>query len=297
LKTAFGLEMDGFQAALYCQILENKIVGAPTGITNHVAVTLGQKNSAMVLRCQPHELQRMFSLPSGLQWVGIYSGVSHAQKESRYRDLRIASFMGKKIIFENSKSLSEPPDFGGYLCNVEITEWEKRYRKMVLAKITGQEFVKRFQTHDDPATVINTEKRYQPRPATEHHLLENKRCERLLELLDGNNGHDRQNCIEAGLLMYESHTSYTENCGLGSKETDLLIDLIKAQGPEKGVFGAKATGWGSGGTVAVLAAKGSEDTLHNIVSQYRNMTALEPYLFFGSSYGAIEMGVIRVVFD
>ena len=294
LTAAFGLSLDGFQVALASQILENQIVGTPAGITHHVAVALGQSNRTMVLRCQPHELVKMLSLPATLQWVGIASGVTLAHKESRFRDLRIASFMGRKIIQQNILSRSDSLDQIRYLCNIDMGEWEKKYSKMVLAKILGKEFVKRYASHDDPATKINPEKRYAPRGAAEHHLLENKRSERLVHLLETAN---EENLLEAGWLMYESHQSYQERCGMGCKETDLLVNLIKAQGPEKGFYGAKSTGWGCGGTIVVLAARGTEDLLHNLASQYHDLTRYEPQLFFNSSLGAMEMGVIRVAFD
>jgi len=293
LKAAYNLDLDGFQVALACQTLANRIVGAASGITDHVAVTLGQKGCTMVLRCQPHELVKMASLPPGLQWVGIFTGASLTHKESRYRDLRIASFMARKIISKNMPAFEEK---GGYLCNLEMEEWEKKYRKLVLAKILGKEFIKRCATHDDPATVINPEKTYQPRPAAEHHLLENKNSAQILEWLNSARAGDPQAAAQAGQLLYESHLSYGR-CGLASKETDLLVQLIQAQGPDKGLYGARVTGHGCGGTVAVLAARGSEDTLQNIITQYHNLTGLEPFLFFNSSYGAMEMGVIRVVFD
>ncbi|NLP09236.1 hypothetical protein GX408_02450 [bacterium] len=296
IKGAFALDLDGFQIALACQILENRIMGMPCGITTHLAVALGQNNRTMVLHCQPHELVKMMSLPPEVQWVGIFSGVMSPQRESRYRDLRIASFMGRKMILHHSGASDEAMRMG-YLCNTDPAQWEQQLRKQVLMKITGQEFIKRFATHDDPATVINLEKRYQPRTATEHHLSDHARSERCAELLDATLHPSQQSLLEAGQLMYESHQSYQERCGLGSKETDLLVDLIKAQGPEKGLYGAKTTGWGCGGTVAVLAAKGSEDVLQNLISRYRHLTNSEPYLFFGSSCGAIEMGVIQMVFD
>jgi mevalonate kinase len=39
---------------------------------------------------------------------------------------------------------------------------------------------------------------------------------------------------------------------LGSRATDELVRLAKSLGPERGLFGAKITGGGSGGTVCVL---------------------------------------------
>ena len=61
----------------------------------------------------------------------------------------------------------------------------------------------------------------------------------------------RPRCAEMGELMYASHASYSA-CGLGSDGTDLLVELVRQAGPAAGLFGAKITGGGSGGTVAIL---------------------------------------------
>jgi hypothetical protein len=54
-----------------------------------------------------------------------------------------------------------------------------------------------------------------------------------------------------GTLMYESHASYSA-CRLGSDGTDRLVSLARAAGSAHGIYGAKITGGGSGGTVAIL---------------------------------------------
>lgn len=72
-----------------------------------------------------------------------------------------------------------------------------------------------------------------------------------------------------GLLMLQSHVSYS-GVGLGSQNTDLLVSLVEELGPARGLFGAKITGGGSGGTVCVLGAKGSEAA----VQEARYMTLL-----------------------
>ena len=54
-----------------------------------------------------------------------------------------------------------------------------------------------------------------------------------------------------GELMFASHASYSA-CGLGSDGTDLLVELVRQVGRAGGLFGAKITGGGSGGTVAIL---------------------------------------------
>jgi len=88
-----------------------------------------------------------------------------------------------------------------------------------------------------------------------------------------------------GDLMYQSHYSYTE-CGLGNEATDLLVDLVREEGAAKGLYGAKVTGGGAGGTVAVLACKDSEEAFRRVVERYAEIRHMKPYVFNGSSIGA-----------
>jgi L-arabinokinase len=61
--------------------------------------------------------------------------------------------------------------------------------------------------------------------------------------------------------MFGAHRSYSRNCGLGAPETDRIVELVRAAGPAQGLHGAKITGGGSGGTVAVLADANDDGTL------------------------------------
>jgi L-arabinokinase len=82
--------------------------------------------------------------------------------------------------------------------------------------------------------------------------------------------------------MYQSHASYSA-CGLGSRGTDRLVELARAAGPTRGIFGAKITGGGSGGTVALLARRDAESSVRAIAKRYGEESGFEPYLFIGSS--------------
>jgi galactokinase len=66
-----------------------------------------------------------------------------------------------------------------------------------------------------------------------------------------------------GELMYLSHASYSL-CGLGHPRTDELVEMVKSQ-KGNGVYGAKITGGGSGGTVCVLSSgKQGKDAVKSI---------------------------------
>jgi len=92
-----------------------------------------------------------------------------------------------------------------------------------------------------------------------------------------------------GELMYASHESYSA-CGLGSQGTDLLVGLVRSYGGDKRLFGAKITGGGSGGTVAVLGGSDAEPAVLDLAHRYAAMTGHEPYIFRGSSPGTAAFG-------
>jgi len=60
------------------------------------------------------------------------------------------------------------------------------------------------------------------------------------------------------------------------------------------LYGAKITGGGAGGTVAVLGAKGARDCFERVVNRYAEEQGGTPYVFEGSSPGADKYG-IRVI--
>ena len=94
-----------------------------------------------------------------------------------------------------------------------------------------------------------------------------------------------------GELMYQSHASYSE-CGLGSAGTDALVNLVRQVGPEGHLYGAKITGGGSGGTVAILARRGAQETIQRIATRYEAATGHHATILGGSSAG---VSIWRVV--
>jgi galactokinase len=109
--------------------------------------------------------------------------------------------------------------------------------------------------------------------------------------------------LTAGRLMYGAHRSYSRNCGLGSRETDLLVSLVRQLGPDSGLYGAKITGGGSGGTVAVLLAATGEGTptaparaaLERVRADYAAATGRTAGLIVGSHPGAGELAPLALI--
>jgi len=104
-----------------------------------------------------------------------------------------------------------------------------------------------------------------------------------------------------GSLMLQSHLSYS-SVGLGSAATDRLVNLAV----ERGFGGAKITGGGSGGTVAIVAASSDTDDadIRKLADAYavaQSGTSTlgggsSSYVLRGSSPGAADFEVLKVKF-
>jgi len=117
---------------------------------------------------------------------------------------------------------------------------------------------------------------------------------RFVELLDHcASGASETHFIKLGELMYESHRSYTA-LGLNSSGTDLIAELVRREGPAAGLFGAKITGGGSGGTVAVLGDQTSAAAIGRVAAAYAREAGHRPYIFHGSSPGSLAFGHLRL---
>jgi L-arabinokinase len=72
------------------------------------------------------------------------------------------------------------------------------------------------------------------------------------------------------------------------------VELVAAVGPERGLFGAKITGGGSGGTVAVFGTTEAEPLVRDVATRYAAKTSRRVSVFTASGPGAAEIGVLRL---
>jgi L-arabinokinase len=179
----------------------------------------------------------------------------------------------------------------GYLANLAPAEFEERFAAKLPESLTGDEFIARYRGTTDTVTKIEPGRTYAIRAPTAHAVYENSRVQRFAELLRGNLSEKEK--VALGELMYESHASYSA-CGLGSKRTDLIVELVKAAGVERGLFGAKITGGGSGGTVAILGSRNAAGSVAEVADSFAELTGERPYIFSGSSPGSAAFGIHRL---
>jgi len=294
ISLLYGLELDGLELARLAQMVENRVVGAPCGIMDQVTSALGEKGKPIIIKCQPCQILGTLRPPDGVSFLGIDSKVKHAVSGSSYTDVRIGAFMGHKIILNHLLSQGASGDpYNGYLCNISPEEYIRRYRDLLPSKMKGSEFLRLHGDTVDPVTRVDPDGLYMVRSRVEHPIYENWRVKKFIEIMGlARNRGDRRYLVEAGKLMYASHWSYGKRCGLGTPETDLIVRMVRDMGPERGLFGAKITGGGSGGTVAVLAHGDVSGELEEISYNYRRKTGLRPEIFGGTSPGALRFGYV-----
>ena len=295
-----GYSLDERDLALLCQKVENEVVGAPCGIMDQFSVVSGRPGHLLALLCQPAELQEPVALPEEIEFWGIDSGIRHAVSGSDYSGVRVGAFMGYRIIAElaglavNQRAKGQveiaDPHWGGYLANIGPSVWERFYRDHVPEEMSGAEFLACYGGSTDTVTHINPLRTYAVRQPTAHPIYEHQRV-RLFRALLASRPLTEEHLLLLGELMYQAHASYSA-CGLGSDGTDRLVQLIALAGPSQGLYGAKITGGGSGGTVAVLAHRGSQFQVREIVERYEKETGRQVALLHGTSSGAVALGTV-----
>ncbi|MGB2607253.1 MAG: galactokinase family protein [Candidatus Sulfotelmatobacter sp.] len=298
---AFDIKLEPRTLALLCQTVENRVVGAPCGVMDQMTAARGEQDRLLKLLCQPADVRGTVEVPHEIAFWGIDSGVRHSVSGSDYSSVRIGAFMGYRIIADlaglpvranaNTAQVEiRDARWKGYLANLTPAEFEQ-YRQQIPEQMRGEEFLARFHGTTDPVTQVNPQRTYPTRQPTAHPVYENFRVRRFAELLVERLGETQFE--QLGELMYESHASYSA-CGLGSEGTDLLVNLVRASGPKDGLYGAKITGGGSGGTVAILGRRVAEWAVHEVATSYSMKTGHHPIVFRHSSPGAAAFGFLHV---
>jgi L-arabinokinase len=300
LARAAELPLAPTKAALLCQKVENVVVGAPCGVMDQMTAACGERGRLLQILCQPATILGTVSVPPELAVFGIDSGVRHAVTGADYRQVRVAAFMGYSLLAEAFGFDISAPDAGGvvrvddsryfgYLANISPSELGPELRARLPERLSGAEFLATHAGTSDPVTRVEPASSYPVRAATLHPIEEHHRVRAFAELLSVTPSSRVR--VLLGELMYQSHASYGA-CGLGSLNTDRLVQLARKCGPESGIYGAKITGGGSGGTVAILGGADAEPCVREIAARYAAESGIEARVFVGSSAGAAALGTI-----
>lgn len=298
VAAAYQIKLDPRELAFLCQKVENLVACAPCGVMDQMTSACGEADKLLALLCQPGELKGSVALPEELEVWGLDSGIRHSVGGADYGTVRTAAFMGYRMIAEMAGLRAsradgrghvqvEDPRWRGYLANVTPAEFEASYATHLPARMSGAEFLERYEGITDTVTAVEPARWYHVRQATQHPVFEHARVTKFAEILEGADAAAR--APELGELMYKSHKSYSACC-LGSPGTDELVRLVREAGAGAGLYGAKITGGGSGGTVAVLGRKGARHAVEALAKEYERRTGHAPLIISGSSPGAAAFG-------
>jgi galactokinase len=295
LNSYLGLKLSPSRIAQLGQMSENHVVGAPCGIMDQTAITSGRQGCLTHILCRPGEVKGEVQIPPGTGFVGINSMVRHSVAGSPYSDTRVGAFMGKKII--NDLRARTGRSALAYLTELTSCELREQYGPEIPEQLLGSEFLTRHKTHDDPVTKISPDATYRVAGPTRHPVEENERVLKFMDALRDAKCGDEAALVTAGACMYGAHDSYRHNCHLSTNEVDFLVETVRQRGAKQGLYGAKITGGGTGGTVAVF---GKLDALAKhipeIAVEYSRRIGMMPDIFEGTSPGAIEFGARRYAF-
>jgi L-arabinokinase len=278
---AFDIRLEQREMALLCQMAENLVAGAPCGVMDQMTCICGEANTLLALLCQPAEVEDPVPLPDELGLWGIDSGERHAVGGSDYASVRTGAFMGYRIMMEMD------PASPGYLADVTPSRFEREFLPHLPEEVRGDDFIARYSEITDSISKVDPARLYKIRRPAAHPIYEHHRVKMFRQLLLSPASEEQR--ILLGEWMYQSHESYSA-CGLGSRGTDLIVNLVRAEGPPNGLYGARITGGGSGGTVAVLGRNDAYPAIRRIVDAYEERIGYRPHVFSGSSDGAAKFG-------
>jgi galactokinase len=308
IAAAFHIQLADSELARLAQLVEHRVVGAPCGIMDQMTATCGERDRLLVLRCQPADLLPSLAWPDDLGLWGIDSGERHAITGADYTSVRAGAFMGYRLIAdlagltvtkadEDGHVRIEDPIWNGFLANVTPAEFETRFQIRIPERMRGADFLARYGGTPDAVTRVDPTRDYAVRAPTRHPIGEHARIQVFAELLaraagaassDSRVEHERM-----GALMYESHAGYAQ-CGLDSAGTSRLVALVREAGRSAGLYGARITGGGSGGTVAVLGHREAAPIVARIAARYAEESGHPADIITGSSPGAAEFGYLRL---
>ncbi len=300
LQQLYNLSLTETELPLLAQKAENEMVGAPCGLMDQLSTYLGQKNRLLPLQCQPHTVFPALSIPAGISFTAIDSGIRHAVSGASYGEVRTAAFMAYSMIalqagaaVDDLKQAASSGDFStlpynGFLANIPLSVFREKYLCHLPESITGAEFLQTYRYSIDKVTSIDPHRTYAIRACGSHPVEEHFRIGLFQQLLTGyRRSAQKQECLkQLGELMYQSHAGYS-SIGLGNEYTSHLVEMVREAGTTSGVYGARITGGGSGGAVSILCegSKGVQ-TARQIWKNYMTRFKKRTLFFQGSSSGS-----------
>lgn len=208
----------------------------------------------MKMRFRPQPECEPLILPTGVAMAVVRTQLSRPTTRERLLETRVCAEMGEKMIHGlRTRDGMAPEKAQALLATISPSDYVENYRNRLPLKISGKAFTASFGAFHGLDGDANGKAIYKVRSRLEHHIYENQRVQEFVSFIAlARRTGAASALIEAGERMYASHWSYSQRCGIGGAEADLITQLVRRRGAAEGLFGAKVTGGGAGGEVVVL---------------------------------------------
>jgi len=243
---------------------------------------------------QPHRLVGPVPLPENVRMLALDTGVrGHTEGASwgvgrtGLDEFSIAAAMGMRIIEQIYQDLGQRhTPLHGYLANTSPLLYRQYFRTLLPRRMRGADFGRTYGSlpeHVAGAAEEVRERMFRVRTAVDHLIAEHEHAEQFLQAMEelaetqGIDEVERQKILQrAGRLLLASHHSYRLRLELSCPQADWLVDRLMEAGPDRGIFGARITGRGGGGTVAALLSRNKDatDALLEVMAAYHQMTGM-----------------------
>ncbi|QDZ21512.1 mevalonate/galactokinase [Chloropicon primus] len=267
-------EEESLDLARLAQRAENEVVGAPCGIMDQVACLFGTHGAVLPINCASVSLSDLVYLPDDIVLVGFPTRVQHdlAGEYTPYERARTATAMAAKIAqtCPNSPEIRSLSDIG---C-LSLSKFEACVKPLLPKTLSGSAFLAKYEGvgEIDALSRVKPDEEYPVLDAMEFAVQASLFAGIALSLLESNAFSEKavqdKALAQVGELMLLQHQSYNK-IGLGHVLTDSIIDLLMSFGPGNGIYGARSSGGGSGGTICILCNEAALPIIENIAKEYK----------------------------
>ncbi len=234
-------------------------IGHITGLTylrKAMTALCAPSNGAILQLCfAQRTICQALDLPEGVVVKALLTRLDRPTTLKRLIETRTCSEMGLRVILQIQEEDGSPTASDRrFLSAVTQSEYVAKYRDRVPQKIGSHAFVAKFgQMRGLEDGQVNAKDVFKIRSRAEHHIYEHQRVQEFVAAITRARRTDPSVALgAAGQLMYASHWSHSQRCGIGGVESDRLVCLIRGLGAAAGLYGAKVTAGGEGGELAVL---------------------------------------------
>ena len=233
---------------------------------------------------QPYQLVGHVKLPQDVRIMALDTGVRYRSAHETLESLRMAGAMGLRIVETIYRDLGQRhTPLHGYLANVSPLLYRQYFRPLLPKRLRGSDFMRTYGELPERVGTLDPAKMYRVRTAVDHLITENEHAEQFLQAMEelAEEGSlaitdlAREKTLQrAGRLALASHHSYRLRLELSCREADWLVDRLMEAGPERGVYGARITSCGGGGTVMAVLGRttASNDALLDVYEAYNKVT-------------------------